>query len=125
MKTNQPQNSEILLPTAPTFRKVVKALIEKLDSIDAKLSKMFASSQDEAGHTWLNVFELQNYLPSHPKKQTIYSWTSTRKIPFHKKGRSIMFDKAEIDAWLQDSEHVKSTEDIAREAIEFINNKRK
>ena len=111
--------------TDTTFHKVMKVLMDKIDSIDAKLSKMFASSQDEAEHTWLNVFELQNYLPSHPKRQTIYSWTSTRKIPFHKKGRSIMFDKAEIDAWLQDSEHIKSTEDIEREAMKFINNKRK
>ena len=111
--------------TDTSFHKDMKAFMKKLDSIDAKLSKMFASSQDEAEHTWLNVFELQNYLPSHPKRQTIYSWTSTRKIPFHKKGRSIMFDKAEIDAWLQDSEHIKSVEEIEREAMKFINNKRK
>lgn len=114
------------IPTTDTaLHKVVNVLMEKIDAIDTKLSKMFAHSQDEAEHIWLNVSELQNYLPSHPKKQTIYSWTSNRKIPFHKKGRSIMFDKAEIDAWLQDSDHIKSIEDIERDALEFINNKHK
>lgn len=109
--------------TDTTLQKVVKVLMEKIDALDAKLTKMFTPPHGEAEHIWLNVSELQEYLPSHPKKQTIYSWTSTRKIPFHKKGRSIMFDKAEIDTWLQDSEHIKSVEEIEREALEFINKK--
>lgn len=116
---------ETTLITDTALHKTVMALMEKVDLIDAKLSKMFASTHVRDEQIWLNVSELQAYLPSHPKTQTIYSWTCTRKIPFHKKGRSIMFDKAEIDAWLQDSEHIKSTEEIEREALEFINNKRK
>lgn len=77
-------------------------------------------------YRWLNVTQLCEYLPSHPKKQTIYSWTSKKRIPYHKKGRSIMFDKGEIDAWLLDGEHFKSESDIEREAKEFvINGKRR
>lgn len=45
-------------------------------------------------------------------------------IPFHKKGRSIMFDKAEIDAWLQKSDYMKPVDEIEQEAKSFINNKK-
>lgn len=33
-------------------------------------------------------------------KQRIYSLTSTRGIPYHKIGRTVLFDRHEIDAWL-------------------------
>ena len=111
--------------TDTTLDMFFKILMEKIDTLDEKFSNMFGSARDKKKSSWLNVSELQAYLPSHPKKQTIYSWTSTRKIPFHKKGRSIMFDKAEIDAWLQDSEHVQSIDEIEQEAQKFFNNKSK
>lgn len=109
--------------TDTALHKIMMALMEKVDVLDAKLSKMFAPTLVKDEQIWLNVSELQAYLPSHPKKQTIYSWTSNRKIPFHKKGRSIMFDKAEIDAWLLDSEHFSTKADLMREAQEFVYNK--
>ncbi len=99
------------------------ALMERIDRIDEKVDRISSSAWGERDHQWLNVTELQAYLPSHPKRQTIYSWTSSRLIPFHKKGRSIMFDKNEIDAWLQDSEHIKSLSDLEREANDFVKTK--
>lgn len=115
-----------MTPIADTaLDKFFKALMEKIDILDEKFTKMFDPDRDKKESLWLNVSELQAYLPSHPKKQTIYSWTSSHKIPFHKKGRSIMFDKDEIDAWLQDSEHIKSIDEIEREAQKFIKRKSK
>lgn len=99
------------------------ALMERIDRLGEKVDRISSSAYDERDHQWLNVADLQAYLPSHPKRQTIYSWTSTRQIPFHKKGRSIMFDKNEIDAWLQDSEHIKSLSDLEREANDFVKTK--
>lgn len=107
------------------LHQAVMTILEKVEYLDAKLSKIFCPENEKDATVWLNVAELQNYLPSHPKKQTIYSWTCTRKIPFHKKGRSIMFDKSEIDSWLQSNEHIKSIDEIEREAAEFIRNKSK
>lgn len=51
---------------------------------------------------WFTVDELIKYLPDHPAKQTVYQWTSTHAIPFHKrKGqRALYFKKSEIDTWL-------------------------
>lgn len=99
-------------------------LLQKVDELSAKVDKMHNYTNAQEEKNWLNVTELQRYLPSHPRKQTIYSWTSTRRIPFHKKGRAIMFDKAEIDAWLQDSSHFKSMDEIERDALDFINSKK-
>lgn len=45
-----------------------------------------------------NIEELTQYL-SIPKA-TLYTWTHQKKIPFIKIGRSIRFDKAEIDEWV-------------------------
>lgn len=98
-------------------------LMERIDRLGEKVDRISSSTCDERDHQWLNVTELQTYLPSHPKKQTIYCWTSSRLIPFHKKGRSIMFDKNEIDTWLHDSEHIKSLSDLEREANDFVKSK--
>lgn len=34
------------------------------------------------------------------KAKTVYSWTSSRSIPFYKVGGLIRFERSEIDAWL-------------------------
>ena len=99
-------------------------ILSRLDALDKRLSDMTHFSTESEKVEWLNVAELCKYLPSHPREQTVYSWTCSRKIPFHKKGRSIMFDKKEIDAWLLESRHIKSESDLAREALEFINSKK-
>ncbi len=100
-------------------------LISKVGALEVKLDKMIRkSSENEEEVKWLNVAELCEYLPSHPREQTVYSWTCSRKIPFHKKGRSIMFDKKEIDEWLHNSSHYKSELELQDEAIRFVKNKR-
>ena len=35
-------------------------------------------------------------------KATLYGYTSTRKIPFHKMGKKILFFKAELLAWIEE-----------------------
>lgn len=111
--------------TSNDVHKMLQYLIEKVEDLGIKIANIYTFGHPKEDINWLNIDELQQYLPSHPKKQTIYTWTSTRKIPFHKKGRSIMFDKDEIDAWLQDSEHIKSIDEIEREAQKFIKSKSK
>lgn len=112
------------MATLENMPKMVATLMGMVELLGEKVDLLRRPTEEAEGKQWFNVDELREYLPSHPRKQTIYSWTSTRRIPFHKKGRSIMFDKAEIDEWLQDSDHMKSVEEIGREAEEFINEKR-
>lgn len=104
---------------------VLTLILSKLDALDERISNMAHFSTESEKVEWLNVAELCKYLPSHPREQTVYSWTCSRKIPFHKKGRSIMFDKKEIDQWLQNSSHYKSEQDLEDEAKSFIESKKK
>ena len=92
----------------------VTALEEKLDNIHFQPAVQAEESR------WMNVTELIKYLPNHPAEQTVYGWTSARKIPFHKTGKSIVFKKSEIDEWLEGSTYHKSDRDIAQEAAAFI-----
>ncbi|MBU1809086.1 MAG: helix-turn-helix domain-containing protein [Candidatus Omnitrophica bacterium] len=48
---------------------------------------------------YLSPQELSQYLGI--ATQTIYEWTSQKKIPFIKLGRLVKFDVAEIDAWMK------------------------
>ena len=113
------QNTYVNVPETLTL------IISKLDSLKEQLSSIAHFSTESKMVEWLNVTELCEYLPSHPREQTVYSWTCSRKIPFHKKGRSIMFDKKEIDQWLQSGSHYKSQQEIEDEARSFIESKKK
>ena len=72
---------------------------------------------------WMNLKELCDYIPSHPAEQTVYGWTSCHLIPFHKRGKRIMFLKSEIDEWLHAGK-IKSEKDLEDEAAQFIKSKR-
>ena len=50
---------------------------------------------------WMNLRELCEYLPDHPKPQTVYSWVSNKKIPVNKGSKHLRFLKSEIDQWLK------------------------
>lgn len=69
-----------------------------------------------------NIKELCEYLPTKPKKQTVYGWVSAKpaKIPFHKKGE-LYFIKSEIDAWL-DEDGRTSGKDLMSQARAYISN---
>ena len=100
-------------------------LLSKVEELDTKVNRLVSPNDRKDETIWLNLAELIEYLPTHPAEQTIYSWTSSKKIPFHKKGRRILFNKKEIDEWLQKNDYHKSEIDLEQEALEFINNKRK
>ena len=67
--------------------------------------------------------ELDSKIDSHPAEQTVYGWTSCHLIPFHKRGKRIMFLKSEIDEWLHAGK-IKSDKNLEGEAAQFIKSKR-
>jgi hypothetical protein len=101
---------------------VLAIVLAKLEALDEKINRLQSSPLVDEKQ-WLNMMELIDYLPSHPAEQTVYGWTSAHKIPFHKKGKSIMFKKTEIDAWLENGTYRKSESDLDQEAVDFVNNK--
>lgn len=102
---------------------MLAVMYAKLSELGEKVDKLIPNTKSEEPQ-WLNVSALVDYLPTHPAEQTIYGWTSARKIPFHKRGKSIIFNKVEIDQWLHESTYRKSEQDLEREAMAFINKKR-
>lgn len=109
-----------------TFEDLPKAMswmMDKLNKLDSKIDGLNNIPQVRPAGQWMNLKELCEYLPSHPAEQTVYGWTSCHQIPFHKRGKRIMFLKSEIDAWLYDGKR-KSQKELAEEAEQFINAKR-
>ena len=109
-----------------TFEDLPKAMswmMDKLNKLDSKIDGLNNTPQIRPADQWMNLKELCEYLPSHPAEQTVYGWTSCHQIPFHKRGKRIMFLKSEIDAGLHDGKR-KSQKELAEEAAQFINAKR-
>lgn len=109
-----------------TFNDIPQLMVDvlaKLKELDEKMDRLAPSVKADEPQ-WFNVSALIDYLPNHPAEQTIYGWTSAKKIPFHKRGKSILFNKAEIDEWLNDSTHHKSVQELERDAISYICSKR-
>ena len=110
-----------------TFEDMPKAMswmMDKFNELDSKIDGLNNSPQTPPSEIWMNLKELREYLPSHPAEQTVYGWTSCHQIPFHKKGKRIMFLKSEIDDWLHDGK-MKSQKELEQEAENFIKSKRK
>ena len=108
-----------------TFEDLPKALswvIDKLIQLDLKIDNLASTSQLPPAEQWMNLKELCEYLPSHPAEQTVYGWTSCHLIPFHKKGKRIMFLKSFINLWLRESK-MKSSYELERDAKQFVQSK--
>ncbi|MCI0623048.1 MAG: helix-turn-helix domain-containing protein [Acidobacteria bacterium] len=60
-----------------------------------------AISSSANGRRWLTLQQLLEVLPL--KRSRIYYLTHTRQIPFRKVGRTLLFDLAEIQKWLEGS----------------------
>lgn len=115
-----------MLQNQITFNDIPQLMVDvlaKLKELDEKMDRLAPSVKADEPQ-WFNVSALIDYLPNHPAEQTIYGWTSAKKIPFHKRGRSILFNKAEIDEWLNDSTHHKSVQELERDAMSYISSKR-
>ena len=97
-------------------------LIEKVEELDRKFESLNGTSTSSLVE-WMGIKELCAYLPTRPAAQTVYGWTSAHMIPFHKKGKRIMFMKSEIDKWLI-GEQLKSIREIEADAEAFCARKK-
>lgn len=99
-----PPELEILIEN--TIRKVLSVHTEPQPDQDA----------------WFNLDELIEYLPAKPAKATIYGKVHARLIPFRKQGKSLVFKKSEIDAWLNQG-RIKTVAETAEEASHYLRRK--
>jgi excisionase family DNA binding protein len=97
--------------------KAVAHLISKVERIETLLN--VKQPQTEEVDKWLNLADLCDYHPDHPAKPTVYAWIGQRSIPYHKKGKKLMFLKSEIDNWLKEGRR-KTAAEIQAEAEQFV-----
>ena len=102
----------------------ITGVLKKLSSLEDKIDGIYELVQSAKEETWFTVAELCAYLPTHPVEHTIYCWTNRREIPYHKRGKRIMFLKSEIDEWLKDNKN-KSRNDIMKEALAYVKSTKK
>lgn len=55
----------------------------------------------------------------HLAKQTLYSMTSRRKIPFYKNGKKILFRRGDLEEWLNSGKH-EQTSRMQEDARNFV-----
>jgi excisionase family DNA binding protein len=117
-KQNNMSLDEISFNDVP---KAVAHLINKVEKIETLLVAKQPQTQDS--DQWFNLDDLCKYHPDHPAKPTVYAWVGQRSIPYHKKGKKLMFLKSEIDSWLKEGRRKTATE-IQTEAEDFVINKK-
>ena len=100
----------------------VAHLITKVEKIETLLTEKQPQTQET--DRWLSLDDLCNYHPGHPAKPTVYTWIWQRLIPYHKKGKKVIFLKSEIDSWLKEGRR-KTAAEINAEAEHYVNTKNK
>jgi hypothetical protein len=95
-------------------------IAKKIEEIESKLSlEVVSRAPIKQEPKWMDAKALSAYLPNHPSAQTIYGWTASRSIPFHKRGKYTIFDKREIDEWICD-EYYPTDKELEAEALNYI-----
>jgi excisionase family DNA binding protein len=68
----------------------------------------------------LNATQAAEFL--HIAKQTLYSMTSRRKIPFYKNGKKILFRRGDLEEWLNSGKHEQMSQ-IQKHARQYVADK--
>ncbi len=93
-------------------------ILQKLNQIELKLDE-----QNLLQKSVLNFSEACRYLEI--SASHLYKLTSTRQIPhFCPQGKKLYFNRTELDTWLQRNRH-NSTDEIDKEATDYINTHRR
>ena len=93
---------------------VQTALVQHQESASTALAE---NKQNAEVH---NADQAAEFL--HIAKQTLYSLTSRRKIPFYKNGKKILFKKGELQEWLNSGKHEQENQ-ILQQALRYVQDK--
>ena len=101
----------------------VSYLVEKIDRLESLLEKQQQAPSPEPASKWMDVKELQAYLPDHPAAPTIYGWIRNGLIPYYKKGKKLSFKRSEIEEWMNSARQQTEAE-MEAAAQDYVNRKR-
>lgn len=101
----------------------VSYLIGKIERMETLLEKQNQAPVPEPASKWMDVKELQAYLPDHPAAPTIYGWIRNGLIPYYKKGKKLSFKRSEIEEWMNSARQQTEAE-MEAAAQDYVNRKR-
>lgn len=102
---------------------VVATLVEEVKSLRQVIDERLSTPQPEPANKWMDVKELQKFLPDHPAAPTVYGWIRNGLIPYYKKGKKLSFKRSEIEEWMNSGRQLTDAE-IASAAEDYVNRKR-
>ena len=95
-------------------------LMNMVESLEMKVDALRDDPlKTQKEQEWMDIDELCQYLPTHPAKQTVYTWVNEKIIPYYKSSKKLLFLRSEIDDWLRQGRR-KNNEELKREAEAFI-----
>ena len=112
---------------ALTHNDLPKATTDLLAKADKIISLLLSQKQVSNIHEdkWMDLDELVKYDPEKRAKATFYSYTQnpTSGLPFHKRGKKLIFLRSEIDAWLEQGKN-KTNSEISEELDNLLSSKK-
>jgi hypothetical protein len=110
-----------------TLEMLPKAFSQLANEVSEIKKLLVEKSNKQPAETerWFNLSELCEYLPDKPAKSTVYGWTHTSAIPYHKQngGKKIRFLKSEIDLFLKSGKK-KTLLDLEAETDAILSNRK-
>jgi excisionase family DNA binding protein len=103
--------------------KALAYLVDKIDRLETLLEKQQQAPASEPISKWMDIKELQVFLPDHPATPTVYGWIRNGLIPYYKKGKKLSFKRSEIEDWMNSGRQATDAE-VAAAAEDYINRKR-
>lgn len=104
-----------------------QTLDERLSNIENLLLDIkhnpIPKNEPQQNNLWLDLNDLIKYDPEKRTKPTIYGYVHQGSIPYHKRGKKLIFLKSEIDEWLK-SGRVKTNAEIEAEADQYLSTKK-
>ena len=93
---------------------VTEAVDSAIERQQSELSNL--KNEKDIRNEILNSEQAAEYL--HIAKQTLYTLTSKRKVPFYKNGKKVLFRKGDLDDWLNQGKQIEFTK-ISKEGQLF------
>lgn len=109
-----------------SFNDMPKALAYLVDNVvrlESLLEKQHQATAPEPTCKWMDIKELQAFLPDHPAASTVYGWIRNGLIPYYKKGKKLSFKRSEIEEWMNSGRQQTDAE-LEAAAQDYINRKR-
>jgi len=110
-----------------TFDQLPQAVCQlnkKLERIEGLLLQQSNPQLTEQADQWFDLNELVKYDPEKRTKPTFYGYVHNSTIPYHKRGKKLLFLKSEIDAWLKQGRK-KTQDEIKTEAENYLSENKK